>query len=137
MANLKKQEIINKKKHRRDIKENKTKLNYKVKGKNSGSYGSLGKFLFYVITLFALFSSAFCANNKINGKFNYCIVNENSPRLDIIDSCHFYEKMQDKLNVTYNIIEKREYQVEGNGFSCGKQIIKIATWKIGIARLER
>lgn len=64
---------------------------------------------------------------QVTGQFKYCRINDNSPFVDIYDSCHTFETHASNTNTKISILEKRTYAIEGQGHECFKSKITTQT----------
>ena len=98
--------------------------------------------LIFIVMNAILFLSFHHSATNINGIFKYCTINENSPVLKITDMCHIYNNKMtdsDKNNIDVSLLEKRNNQIDGDGFQCLKTKIVITTSKsfFGVTRKDR
>ncbi len=64
---------------------------------------------------------------QINGKFKHCKINDNSPFVNIYESCHSFETHAPCINTQVNILEKHPFAIDGYGYECSKTMITFQT----------
>lgn len=89
----------------------------------------VSKVSFLTMLMIILINVMSSTSFQINGNFKHCKINNNSPFVDIYDTCHTFETHPSYVNAQSSILEKRQYAIEGNGFECFKNRITTKTSK--------
>ena len=76
---------------------------------------------------------------KIEDKFKFCTTDQNSPVVNMRDSCKNFHIVDKSASNEYLILEKRKYLVDGYGFVCTRKRVEIETFSnfFGIKSIQR
>jgi hypothetical protein len=123
------QELLNEYSNKRDYRDDEISINAidSIKSENNSI-----KFNFSIVfcILFIITCIKSVHGSTLKDKFNYCIVNNNSPLLNIANMCKNANNIHENHDAdTYFLLEKRLHKVDGYGHVCTAQQIVVETHK--------
>ena len=66
---------------------------------------------------------------KITDSFKLCLINENSPQIDMTEACSFPNQSHNSHNGTYYLLERLSNTIFGPAIACKRDKITITTYK--------
>ena len=81
----------------------------------------------YMSLALILFCMTCTSAFQVSGNFKHCTLNDNSPFVNMYESCHTFETHTTNLNAKVSILEKRLHEIDGYGYECFKAKITTTT----------